>query len=236
MTTDDFRLPAGWYADPESSGERWWNGSQWTSHTRPADGTAAAADLSGLAGQPPVAWSDADQRVATVLDDEPRVASGGMAAQPFDAPMAPSIAPGWYPDPQGLPAQRWWDGAGWSPHTAPATGSLVSYPGGGYPGGGYPVVQAPHGGTTVVLMPPRKSVGVALVLTFFFGPFGMFYSTVAGALFMLAVLIFGGMVVGILTFGLAWLVWWPMVWLVSMVWGCLAAAQRPPGPVVHHYR
>jgi hypothetical protein len=230
MTTDQFRLPAGWYADPESSGERWWNGSQWTSHTRGADVTSVVPDVSSLEGQPPVAWSAADHPVATVLDDEPRVATGVMASPPFDAPMAPAIAPGWYPDPQGLPAQRWWDGANWSPHTAPAAGSVVSHP------RGYPVVQAPYGGTTVVMMPPRKSVAVALVLTFFFGPFGMFYSTVGGALFMLAVLIFGGFIAGILTFGLAWLVWWPMVWLVSMVWGCLAAAQRPASPVVHHYR
>ena len=34
-------------------------------------------------------------------------------------------------------------------------------------------------------MPNRKSVILALLLTFFFGPFGMFYSTVVGALVML---------------------------------------------------
>ncbi len=232
MTTDHFRLPAGWYADPETAGERWWNGSQWTSHTR----AAAGSQQSGLEGQPPAAWSATDQPLATVLDDGP--ARTGTAAfeapQPYAGPVPLAIAPGWYPDPQGLPAQRWWDGARWTDHSAPTPNPAVSYPVGYRPGG--PAVHVPYGGTTVVMMQPRKSVGVALVLTFFFGPLGMFYSTVSGALIMLAVLVFGGMFVGVVTLGLAWLVWWPFVWVVSMIWGCLAAGQQPTGPVVNHYR
>ena len=94
----------------------------------------------------------------------------------------------------------------------------------------------PYGSTTVVMVAPRKSVGVALVLTFFFGPFGMFYSTVSGALIMLAAWLFGGVVVGIVTLGLGWLVWWPAVWLASMIWGCVAAGNQPSVPVVTSYR
>lgn len=41
------------------------------------------------------------------------------------APVAPVIAPGWYPDGSG--AQRWWDGRGWTEHVAasPATNGAV---------------------------------------------------------------------------------------------------------------
>ena len=49
------------------------------------------------------------------------------------------------------------------------------------PGGGY---GAP---TNIYVVQAPKSVGVAFVLTFFFGCFGMFYSTVTGALVMIAV-------------------------------------------------
>lgn len=28
--------PAGWYADTQTGGQRWWDGQQWTEHTQPA--------------------------------------------------------------------------------------------------------------------------------------------------------------------------------------------------------
>jgi hypothetical protein len=64
-------------------------------------------------------------------------------------------------------------------------------------------------------MPNRKSVLLSLVLTFFFGPFGMLYSTVTGALVMLVLYV----VVGIITFG------WALAGLhvMAMVWGAWAA-------------
>ena len=31
----------------------------------------------------------------------------------------PSAPPGWYPDPSGQPANRWWDGVRWTPHVQP---------------------------------------------------------------------------------------------------------------------
>src|SRR5690349_12060719 len=41
-------------------------------------------------------------------------------------------APGWYPDPTGLPVQRYWDGNDWTEHTgvapAPPTGNAVEFP------------------------------------------------------------------------------------------------------------
>ncbi len=64
-------------------------------------------------------------------------------------------------------------------------------------------------------MANRKSVVLSLVLTFFLGPFGMFYSTVSGALIML-VLYIG---LGIITFGWALAVLHPL----AMIWGAVAA-------------
>ncbi len=209
-------LRAGWYADPElPAGERWWNGSQWTSHTRdvPAFGAVAGAD-----GQAPTAWSAASGPLATL----PPVDTAGAA---YDAssphtgsfPVAPPVPPGWYPDPQGAPAQRWWDGTAWSAHTAPRPG--------------YP----PYGSTTVVTVATPKSVGVAFLLTFFFGPLGMLYSTVSGALIMLGISIVGGIFVGIITLGLAWLIWGPAIWVASIIWGCTAASNQRDTQVITAY-
>jgi Protein of unknown function (DUF2510) len=42
---------------------------------------------------------------------------------PNDRPNAPpGPPPGWYPDPNGLPILRWWDGGQWGPHTQPLPG------------------------------------------------------------------------------------------------------------------
>ncbi len=243
MSIDEPRLTAGWYPDPDDpTAERWWNGSQWTSHSRQA---VLLSGDAGLEGESPRAWSTADAPLATLMDVAPAQTSTAytstfsgydMTRQP--SPPAPLfIQPGWYPDPSGVPAQRWWDGAAWSEHTAPAAGFGPPVAAGGRQyGRGQSQVHVPYGSTTVVMVAPRKSVGVALVLTFFFGPFGMFYSTVSGALIMLAAWLFGGVVVGIMTFGLGWLVWWPAVWLTSMIWGCVAAGNQPSTPVVTSYR
>ncbi len=64
-------------------------------------------------------------------------------------------------------------------------------------------------------MPNRKSVVLSLVLTFFFGPLGMLYSTVPGALIMLVLYI----VLGILTVGWALVAIHPL----AMIWGAIAA-------------
>lgn len=88
----------------------------------------------------------------------------------------------------------------------------------------YPPPPAPYYPPPVmpVMMPPppmylgqEKSVATAIVLTFFFGPLGMFYSTVAGALIMFFV---GGFFIAV-TLGLAILLVWPG----SILWAALAA-------------
>lgn len=37
---------------------------------------------------------------------------------PIENSGAPTPAPGWYPDPSGAPAQRYWDGHSWTSHSA----------------------------------------------------------------------------------------------------------------------
>jgi hypothetical protein len=202
------RLGAGWYPDDEDQAlERWWNGAQWTTHTR-LYGTVT--DMARLEGSSPRAWSTADDyAVATV--DEPARPVAYTAAQPD--PL--DIPPGWYPDPQGLPVLRWWNGWTWTGHNGP--------------------LPLPP-----VVVTPGKSVGVALVLTFFFGPFGMLYSTVSGALIMLGGLFIGGflgaLLIGFLGFLLFWFLLWPLAWAGSMVWGALAASRSAPRPVITRWR
>ena len=64
-------------------------------------------------------------------------------------------------------------------------------------------------------MANRKSVLLSLVLTFFFGPFGMLYSTVVGAIVMLVLYV----ALGIPTLGWAIAVLHP----IAMIWGAVAA-------------
>jgi len=63
-----------------------------------------------------------------------------------------------------------------------------------------------------------KSVGAALVLTFFFGPLGLLYSSVLGAVLLFVI----GLIVGVLTLGFGLVVIWP----ASMIWGALAASSK----------
>jgi len=197
------RRVAGWYPDSETGSEadgdtgveRWWNGTQWTTHTRASGVTMT--DLAAVEGESPRAWSAGDERALATVDEPYRLAEPYRPAPPRPDPL--DVPPGWYADPLGYPMLRWWDGWAWSEHTGP--------------------MPPPP-----TLLVPGKSVGVAIVLTLFFGPFGMLYSTVSGALIMLAVLFFGGF----LAFGLFWFVLWPIAWVGSMVWGALAASRSTP--------
>ena len=66
-------------------------------------------------------------------------------------------------------------------------------------------------------MANRKSVVLSLVLTFLFGPFGMLYSTVPGALIMMVLYV----ALGIPTLGWAIAVLHP----IAMIWGAVAASR-----------
>ena len=68
-----------------------------------------------------------------------------------------------------------------------------------------------------VVMRSPKSIGIGLILTFFFGPIGLFYATISGAIIMLIIdAIFA--VIGFLTLGYSLIVTAPLVNLVCMVW------------------
>jgi hypothetical protein len=67
-------------------------------------------------------------------------------------------------------------------------------------------------------MTKDKSVFLALVLTFFFGPLGLFYATTGGAITLLALAAVG--VVPTLGYVLIF------VWPASMIWAVIAASDK----------
>ena len=65
MSSD--RRGAGWYSDEDDPVvERWWNGTQWTTHTRAA---GCATELADLEGSAPRAWSTADDHALATVDE-----------------------------------------------------------------------------------------------------------------------------------------------------------------------
>lgn len=79
-----------------------------------------------------------------------------------------------------------------------------------------PSAQAPArtvAPTYVQVIPPRKSVGAAFALTFFFGPLGAFYVSALGGVLWLI----GSIVAAFFTFGLSLFLTWPGV----IIWACV---------------
>jgi len=70
----------------------------------------------------------------------------------------------------------------------------------------------------VKVVAPKKSMPVALILTFLFGPLGLLYASVPGALILLALTI----VIGLLTLGIGFLVGW----VASMIWAFIAVNKH----------
>ena len=73
--------------------------------------------------------------------------------------------------------------------------------------------------------PADKSVGAALVLTFFLGPLGLLYVSVAGGLVLLACSIVFAMFTA-LTLGLAIPLLWCTWQAIPMIWGAVAASKQ----------
>lgn len=69
-----------------------------------------------------------------------------------------------------------------------------------------------------VVVVPTKSAGIGVLLSFLFGPLGMFYATIPGALIMIVV----SVVVGFLTMGFGALLTWP----ICMIWTAIAVKSH----------
>lgn len=66
----------------------------------------------------------------------------------------------------------------------------------------------------VVITKSPKSMGISIALTLLFGPLGMFYSTILGAIVMIII----DIIVGVFTLGLGLLVTWP----IQVIWAAIA--------------
>jgi hypothetical protein len=64
---------------------------------------------------------------------------------------------------------------------------------------------------------PTKSMGIAIMLTFLFGPLGMLYSTIIGAIVMFV----ATFLALLLTAGLGLFVTWP----VGIIWAAVATSE-----------
>jgi hypothetical protein len=104
----------GLWGKTELDGKRFWVHRRFHSDVNQADaelsyfGGAAPAVSSGYPGTVP-ATGYPSASASTI----PPIPSAATAAP--TAAMAPA---GWYPDPKGVAAQRYWDGATWTDHTA----------------------------------------------------------------------------------------------------------------------
>ena len=55
----------GWYADPQGTGTRWWDGQGWTAHTQAAPTTVATVEPTFAPGQPAAPWTPSYGTVPT---------------------------------------------------------------------------------------------------------------------------------------------------------------------------
>ncbi len=70
---------------------------------------------------------------------------------------------------------------------------------------------------TVVIVGKQKSVGVAFLLAFLFGPLGLLYASVTGGIVMFLV----GILIAIVTFGFGII----FVWIGCIIWAVVAAGN-----------
>lgn len=69
----------------------------------------------------------------------------------------------------------------------------------------------------VVITRSPKSQGISFILTFLFGPLGLFYSTVLGGVVMLVL----GIIIAVITLGVGAI----LAWLGSIIWGAIAVSS-----------
>ncbi len=157
-------------------------------------------------GRPDSTWHDRRVDGSPELQDSP-------PTKPLPAPGYPSYTGHGFPH-QPQPEQ-WQSQYPQVQYPQPYYGGPA---GPSWPGNAPPVVvNAPH----VVVTGPPKSVGLAVVLAFFFGPLGMLYSTVTGALVVFLV----NLVSIPFTVGFSLLLTWP----IGIVWAGVAASMHATG-------
>ena len=77
------------------------------------------------------------------------------------------------------------------------------------------IVQSDNSTAAAILaVGQKKSMGIALLLTFFFGPLGLLYASVGGGVILLLLTI----VIGLVTLGIGFFVGW----IASMIWAAVA--------------
>lgn len=75
--------------------------------------------------------------------------------------------------------------------------------------------QQPSGQQTVIIVGKSKSVGMAFLLAFVFGPLGLLYASVSGGIILMIL----GVIIGFFTLGLGLV----FVWIASIIWAVVAA-------------
>jgi len=117
-------------------------------------------------------------------------------------------APAWYPDPYNPSAYRYFDGVRLTEHVSAAAPAAMPI----QPVATFQTAANPTGGhttsVTMVNVGQPKSMGLALVLSFLFGPFGTLYGSVVGGVVLLA----ASVLIGWLLIPL------PFIWIGSMIW------------------
>jgi hypothetical protein len=78
--------------------------------------------------------------------------------------------------------------------------------------------QAPAPEKKIIVVASTKSVGIAVLLTFIFGPLGLFYSSIWGGIFMLLLALLS-IPFSVITLGIPYF----FIWIACIIWGALAA-------------
>ncbi|MCB0077952.1 MAG: hypothetical protein KDD73_11115 [Anaerolineales bacterium] len=72
-----------------------------------------------------------------------------------------------------------------------------------------------------IVVTTTKNVGIAIILTVFFGPLGMLYATIPGGIFM-GLIGLAAILLAFVTHGFSLLLFC-LIWPLSMMWAALAA-------------
>ena len=78
----------GWYADPQGTGTRWWDGQGWTAHTQAAPTTVATVEPTFAPGHPAATWTPSYGTVPTFPAPQADVGNTPAMAVPRKKTMA----------------------------------------------------------------------------------------------------------------------------------------------------